>query len=177
MRRYHVYRAVRAARLSALEEGAFLAGLIMTVGAVVAAVLAGDLGGLARIIGCAGVAGLAICAASRAVRLYRAGATASLPNSVGRVRVRTRAPRVLSAITVLLALVLPLAGSAALLVGVEWGWLALAAVWMVGGAGAFATWMRQARVESRDARRSSEAAAILERLCLRADMRVPELVF
>jgi heat shock protein HtpX len=176
MRRYHLQRALRAASLSAFEEASVLAALLLVPAAVVAAVAGEDAGGIARALGCAGLAAIVACAASRGVRLYRAGARASLPPSVGRVSVRARPPRVLTATTIALALGLPLAVAVTLLAVVDWAWLPVAAVLLLGCAGAFVTWAREAHwADEADVRPSTAAAELLARLCMRADMPVPLL--
>src|SRR3712207_1617156 len=109
MGRYHLQRALRAANLSPLEECALVTGPLCMVAAVVLAMVNETAHGPSRFMGLAGLAAVAICATSRGVGLYRAGMTASLPTSVARVRVRVRPARALSAITVGLALVLPIA--------------------------------------------------------------------
>jgi heat shock protein HtpX len=176
MRRYHLQRALSAANLSPLEEGSLLTGVLLTVAAVVAALVSGDAGGLARMVGLAGLAGMVTCATSRAGRLYRAGMTASLPTSVAKVRVRARPARSFSAGTVALALVLPLAAGVAVLAVFDLGWLVVAAVLLLGCVGMVVTWVREARGERPYAGSSPVAAELLRRLCMLADMRVPELV-
>jgi hypothetical protein len=76
------------------REGALLAGPLLILAAVVTAIVGGEPGGLARVVGLSGLAALLLCAASRAVRRYRAATTASLPTSIARVFVRTRPLRI-----------------------------------------------------------------------------------
>src|SRR4051794_22358141 len=128
MRPYHLQRALRAANLSALEEGSLVAGVLLIFAAVVAGKVVGHADGLPRVIALVGLGGAGTCATLRGVRLYRAGVAAALPTSVAKVRVRVRPARGFSAITVALALVLPLAAGVALLALVDWAWLPLAAV-------------------------------------------------
>jgi heat shock protein HtpX len=173
---YHVYRAYRAASLSVFEEDSFLAGVLLIVTAVVAAVVGGDAGGFARVTGSVGLAGVVICAASRSIRLYRAGLRASLPATVAKVRVRIRPARGLSVCTVVLALGLPLASGVALVALVEWAWLVVAGVLLLGCAGVFTAWVREVAGEPAYADSPVEASELLLRLCMRADMRVPGLV-
>jgi heat shock protein HtpX len=177
MHRYHVLQALRAAKLSALEEGALLAGPLLILAAVVTAVAGGEPGGLARVVGLAGLAALLLCAASRAVRRYGAGTTASLPTSVARVFVRTRPSRMVTAITGVLALGLPLAAGVALVSLVDWGWLVAAGVLLLGCGGMLVTWLGETRRGEAPYSRSSAAVSeLLGRLCMRADMPVPALV-
>jgi heat shock protein HtpX len=176
MHPYHVHRALRAAKLSAFEESSSLAGLLLIVAAVVAALVGSDAGGLARVIGSIGLIAFVMCATSRGVRLYRAGITASLPTSVGKVHVRARPARGFGVSTVALALVLPLAAGVALVALVDWAWLPLAGVLMLGCVGMFVTWVREATGERPWTGSSVAATELLQRLCMRADMRVPELV-
>src|SRR4051794_5478701 len=100
MLRHHAHRAVAVFLL--------LAGMVV-------AMVDHDPGGPARILGIVGLAVLFAHAMWRAGRLYRAGAAASLPRSVGRVEIRTRPRRSLTAATVTLALVLPAGVAIALL--------------------------------------------------------------
>lgn len=120
---------------SLLEERSLLTAVLVTVGAVAAAVVRDDPGGLARAMGLLALAGVALVAISRGVRQYRAGMPASLPTSVARVRVATRPARALSLVTVGLALVLPLVLAVALLALTEWAWLLIVAVLLVGYTG------------------------------------------
>ena len=174
MHRYHVLQALRAAKLSALEEGALLAGPLLILAGLVTAIAVGDPGGLARVLGLVGLAGLLTCAASRAVRRYRAGTTALLPTSVARVFVRTRPPRVVTALTGVLALGLPLAAGVAVVSLVGWGWLVVAGVLLLGCGGMLVTWLTETRRGEAPSTRSSAAASeLLGRLCMRADMPVP----
>jgi heat shock protein HtpX len=176
MRRHHVQRALRTARLSGFEQHSLLAGVLLIVAAVVATVGAMDARGAARAVGLAGLTALTICAASRGARLYRAGVSASLPASVGRVDVRVRPARAFSVATFALALALPLAAGVAVLALVAWAWLPLAAVLLLGCAGLFVTSVHEDD-ELRYVRPYvTNAPVLLQRLCMRADMRVPELV-
>lgn len=177
MRRYHLHQAVRAAKLSALEEGALLAGIGLLLAGLAVALVDEDPAGLARVLGSAGLAALMTYAASRGVRRYGTGVTASLPTSVARVPVRARPLRVFSATTVALALGLPLAAAAAVVGGLGWGWLVVAGVLALGCIGMFVTWVGRAGEDEEWSPRSAAAASeLLRRLCMRADMPVPGLV-
>jgi heat shock protein HtpX len=171
-----VHRTLRKAKLTSLEEGSLLAGIVLVAVAFAAAFLAHDAGGPIRAIALVGLGGAAICAASRGVRLYLAGVTASLPTSVARVPVRAHPSRAMSLITVALALALPLAAVVTLLALIDWSWLVLAGVVLFGGAGVYVGWAWKAVGERPYARSSPLASELLQRLCMRADMRVPELV-
>ena len=70
---YHWQRALRGAQLSAFEGSSSLAGVLLTVAAALAALVASDPGALPRAIGLAGLTAIGLAAASRGVRLYRAG--------------------------------------------------------------------------------------------------------
>jgi heat shock protein HtpX len=175
MRRYHLYQALEAARVSKLEERSMLAGALLLVAAVMA-VFAGA-AEVARALGTAGLAGAGSCASSRAVRLYRAGVTASLPTRVARVRVRVRPARAFVAACVVLAVGLPVTVALAALVLVEWAWLVLACVLVPGCAGLYVIWSSSTRHGEPDyAKSSALAEELLRRLCLRIDVPVPELV-
>ena len=176
MHRYHVRQALRAARISAFERHSSLAGLLLILAAPVAAMVTKDLGGLPQAIALAGLALLVMYAASRGVRMYRAGMTASLPASVGKMQVRVRPARGFVVSTVAIALVLPLAAGVAVLALVEWAWLPLAAALLLGWAALSVTRARDAAGDRTYTMSSAVASELLERLCMRADMPAPELV-
>jgi heat shock protein HtpX len=165
---------VRALRLSPFERHATIAGLLTVVGAVVSGAFADDAGGTPRAIGSAGLVLLVLAAAARAARLYRDGVTASLPTSVARVRVRTRPHRAFGLLTIALALLLPLGAAVAAVALVKAGWLLVAAVLVMGFVGVALT--SGSRGEAPWSPASAAASGLLERLCMRADMRVPKLV-
>ena len=164
-----------APRPSHFEHHSLIAGLLLLVAAPVVAAANGSLGGSARLVGAIGLGVLGVHAISRGVRLYRAGVATSLPSSVGRVAIRVRPGRVSSVVAASFALVLPAAAGFALVAMVEWGWLPLGAALMLG---CFATLLRAAPAEAEPYRRDPprEVPALLERLCMRADVPVPELV-
>jgi heat shock protein HtpX len=179
MRRHHVRQALVRANLSGFERHSLLAGPLLILAAFVAAVVNDHTGGLDRLIGAAGLASVVVCAASRGGRLYRAGVRASLPTSVARVQVRVRPARGFNATAVTLALVLPLAAAVAVVAVVDSGWLILAAVLLLGCAAMLVASRGEAwgeRPYERPHERSAHASGLLERLCMRADMQVPELV-
>ncbi len=174
---YHVRRAVQAARLSTFEEQSLVTGPLLLLAALVLASLNDSAGGPARALALIGLGVLAVCAISRGVRLYRAGAVGSMPASVARVPVRIRPSRISTATTAALALVLPAVACVAVLAVVEWSWLPLAAILLFGAIGLSLRTLRSredARSYHRDAPPS--ACRLLERLCIRADVPVPELV-
>jgi heat shock protein HtpX len=173
--RYHVPRAQREGRLSRFEEDLLLSGILLLVTGTVVAVARGDAGGLAWLLGTIGLGALGICAISRGMRLYRSNAAASLPQSVGKVGVRVRPRRVSTATTVVFALVLPAAAAVALVAVVDWGWLAIAAALLFGCLGMLVRAMSNRSDELPHAEGSPEFA-LLERLCMRADIPVPDLV-
>lgn len=175
MRRHHLRQAVRRARLSRFEEHSLLLGIVLLVAAPLMALVGGP-GGLARGPGTAGLAALAGCALSRGVRLYRAGTVASLPSSVGRTLVRVRPGRVSTAITVAFALVAPAAAGIALVALVEWGWLALAGFLLVASAGMLVKSVMSSTGQRPYTDPTPAPTTLLERLCIRADVPVPELV-
>jgi heat shock protein HtpX len=161
--------------VSRFEEHVFLTGLLSIVAAVVLAIVNGDLGGPARALGALALAVLGLCATSRAVRLYRANVTAALPESVGRTGMRIR-PRWISTVTTaLLALVLPAAAAVALVVLAESGWLVITGALLLGCAGLLASALNRSR-ELSYAYPPGPESAVLERLCMRADIPVPELL-
>ena len=171
MWRYHVRKAVKKAKVSRFEEHAFLAAPVLVVAGIVVAIALGDVGGIAAVLGWAGLTALLVCAASRGIRLYLGGMTASLPTPVRRV------PRTFSAITAVLALGMPLATAVAVLLVLTWGWMLLAALLLFAGGAMFLRWLKTARRgEEPYAGSSAAAAERLRRLCMRADMRDPGLV-
>jgi heat shock protein HtpX len=177
MRRFHVRQDAKAAKLSVPERQALRTGIGLLVAAIVAMFATEDVGGLARFLASAGLVVLLLCATMRAVARYRAGATASLPAAVGRVTVRIRPARGFGAAAVLLALMLPLAALVAVLAIVHWAWLLVWAVVLMGCGALFVSWADAAAAAEHGYWMSDPAgSALLERLCIRADIPVPELV-
>jgi heat shock protein HtpX len=170
---YRLRQLLREARVSHVDE--LLGGLLLIGAALVLAVVNGDLGGSARALGALGLAVLGLCATSRAVRLYRANVPAALPQSVGRAGIRIR-PRWISTVTTaMLALVLPAATAVALVALVEWGWLVITGALLVGCVGLLVSALRRS-CDLSYAYPPGLESAVLERLCMRADTPVPELV-
>lgn len=166
---------LRDARVSRFEEQSFLIGLLLIAAAVVLAIVNGDMGGPARALGALGLAVLSLCATSRAVRLYRANVTAALPEAVGRAGIRIR-PRWISTVTTaMLSLVLPAAAAVAMVALVEWGWLLIAGALLLGCLGLLVGALTRSRDISY-AYPPGPESTVLERLCMRADIPVPELV-
>jgi heat shock protein HtpX len=166
---------LREARVSRFERDSFLTGALLIGAALVLAIVNGDLGGSAWALGALGLAVLGLCATSRAVRLYRANVTAALPESVGRAGIRIRPSRIETVTTALLALVLPAAAAVALVALVEWGWLLIAGALLLGCLGLLVGAVRHSRDISYAYPPGAESA-VLERLCMRADIPVPELI-
>lgn len=164
-----------APRTSRFEDHSLIAGLLLLVAGLVVAAANASLGGSARLVAAIGLGVLALHSISRGVRLYRAGAATSLPRSVGRVTIRVRPGRVSSVVTASFALVLPAAAGVALVAVLEWGWLALGAALMIG---CLATLLKAEPAEAEPYRRDPprEVPALLERLCMRADVPVPDLI-
>jgi heat shock protein HtpX len=132
-------------------------------------------GGPAQLVGVLGLGALALCAGSHGARTYRRTAAASLPRSVGRVAVRIRPPRIATAVTAVFALGLPAAAAVALIALEEWGWLAMGGFVLVAGLTLLIRSLRRSKLDyRRDPPRA--ARALLERLAMRADIPVPELV-
>jgi heat shock protein HtpX len=175
MDRFQLRQLMRDARVSRFEEHSLLVGVLSIGAAVVLACVNGDLGGSAWALGTLGLAVLGLCATSRAVRLYRANVTAAIPESVGRAGIRIR-PRWISTVTTaVLALVLPAAAAVTLVVRTEWGWLLIAGALLLGCAGLLVGAMKRSRELSYAYPLGAEAG-VLERLCMRADISVPELI-
>jgi heat shock protein HtpX len=164
-----------APRASRFEDHSLIAGLLLLVAALVVGAAEASLGGSARLVGAIGLGVLALYSISRGARLYRAGAATSLPRSVGRVAIRVRPGRVSNVVTASFALVLPAAAGVALVALVDWGWLPLGGALMIGSLAAL---LKQTPSEAEPYRRDPprEVPALLERLCMRADVPVPELV-
>ncbi len=176
MERYHVRRALADARISGFEEHSFLTGILLLAAGTVLAVYNGTPGGPAELLGMLGLGALAVCALSRGARLYSAGVAASLPRSVGRVGVRIRPRRLSTATTAAFALVLPACAAGALVAIVAWGWLAIAAGLLFGCLALLVKSLRDRRVERPYPEAPPYVHALVERLCMRADIPVPELV-
>jgi heat shock protein HtpX len=177
MRRIDGDWASQKRRLSVFEVATLQTGLLaVAVGAVTALFVSDATGGVPRVLGLAGLAALLLCAASRGGRLYRAGIKASLPAAVGRTPVRIRPARGFIACAVVVAVVLPLAAAVALLVIVDWAWLLVAGVLVIGGAVTFVTATGDDNAYHFYGSSAQRAEALLLRLCIRADMPVPPLV-
>ncbi|HET8950206.1 MAG TPA: M48 family metalloprotease [Solirubrobacteraceae bacterium] len=161
--------------LSTLELNLILGGLVLLAAALVAALAAEDAGGARRLVACAGLVSLLLSAGAYALRIRRAGEPAALPVSVGRTRIAPA--RGFAAATVAVAVVLPLAAAATGLVLYDRAWLPVAAVLVLGGAHAIANGPRRPAVDEYRWPRDHELAnELLQRLCMRAGMRAPELV-
>ena len=158
--------------LSALEANLLLAALVLILAGAGASAVAWDAGDLRRVVGTAGLVALVVGATVRGVRLYRAGTTASLPTAVGRVPMRVRPARGFGLLAVTVALVLPLAAAVAVMATVEWAWLPLAGVLLIGVCAAVVTSAREAGYGCSH----PPTSEVLARLCMRADMTVPQLV-
>jgi heat shock protein HtpX len=162
-------------KASIFEKQAIITGFLLLVAGTVLAVANELAGGPAQAVGTIGLGTLAIAALSRAARLYRADAAVAMPASVGRVRIRVRPARVTSALTAVFAVVLPCGATVAFVALTDWGWLAIGGLLLV--AALSLALSRQGRVR-RDYDRDPPRAvtAMLERLCMRADVPVPGLV-
>jgi heat shock protein HtpX len=176
MERFHLRRALRDARVSRFEEHSLVVGTLLVVVATVFAWVGEDAGGSARMLGTVGLGAFGACALSHATRLYRADVTAAVPDAVGRVGIRIRPRRIVTAATAAFALVLPAVAAVVLLVAVGWGWLALAGVVLIGSLAMLVTAIRTREDELRYTPPSVAPTALLERLCMRADTPIPELV-
>jgi heat shock protein HtpX len=160
---------------STFEKQAVVTGFLLLVAGAVLAVVNEFAGGPAQAVGTIGLGTLAVAALSRAVRLYRADAAVAMPASVGRVRIRVRPARVTSVLTAIFAVVLPCGATVAFVALTDWGWFAIGGLLSVG---ALALRMSTAGRVKRDYHRDppQAVAALLERLCMRADVPVPGLV-
>jgi heat shock protein HtpX len=176
MREVESYQAPRSERLSPFEKFSFLAGAGLIGVALIVMMADRNVGGLARAIGSLGLDAIVVSVAARGAQLYRAGVPVPLPESVGTVRVRVRPARTFTAISLAVAIVLPLAALAALLAFVWWAWLPVAVVLLVGCGGLLLTRIEDGDVETYYFETPPAAAELLERLCMRADLRPPELV-
>jgi heat shock protein HtpX len=175
MARNNLRQLMREARVSRFEEHSFLTGLLLIGAAVVLAVVNDDLGGSARALGVLALAVMGLCATSRGVRLFRANMTAALPESVGRADIRIR-PRWISTVTTaMLALALPAAAAVTMVALVEWGWLAITGALLLGCLGLLVRALERSP-ELSYAFPLGPESVLLERLCMRADIPVPELV-
>jgi heat shock protein HtpX len=92
------------------------------------------------------------------------------------VHVRARPARAFNVSAVTLALVLPFAACAIVLALVHWAWILLSGVLLMAAVALYSTWAREASGERPYTWPDATASGLLGRLCMRADMRVPELV-
>jgi heat shock protein HtpX len=176
MHPYTLRQLLRDARMSGFERHALLTASLLIVAGVVLATMNDSSGGPAWALGTLGLCLLGLCAILRGVRLYRAGAAASMPRAVGRVGVRIRPRRLSTALTALFALVLPGAATAALVVMTDWGWLAIAGVLLFASLGMLLNALERGSLDLSYNYPCEAPTALLERLCMRADIPVPELV-
>jgi heat shock protein HtpX len=176
--RYTFRDLVRDARLSGFERHTLFTGVLLLPAALVLAFVNHSTDGSARALAAVGFATVALSLVSRAARLYHASAAASLPRSVGRVPIRIRPRSLWTFGTLALAVGLPLAATVAFVALVEAAWLAVAGVLLVSGLVMMESLRRSAEASRLDYRRDPppEALRLLERLCMRADLPVPELV-
>jgi heat shock protein HtpX len=159
-----------------MQWAALAAGMVLLAAAVPSSVIADDAGGPRRLAGVAGIAILLLWAGSHALVLLRATARAALPRSVGRTPVEIAPARGYAAGTFAVALALPIGALAVLLALVEWTWLPVALVLVLGGVIAMVGTVQAREDTDRYASDAPEAAReVLERLCMRADIAVPEL--
>lgn len=175
MRRHHLRHIPLGARGSGLEEGALVTGILLLVVGAVLALVHRDPGGLAWFFGTCGLAALGIRAISGGIRLYRAGVAVSLPRSVGTVGIRIHPRRLSTAATTVFALVLPAAAAGAFVALVDWGWLAIGGVLLIGSVALLVSGARDGAGDRPYVGPSDPPTDLLERLCMRADIPVPEL--
>ena len=161
---------------SKFEKHTHVAGILLVVIGIAVAIAHDDSGGLAQVLGASGLGVLGLGAFSRGARLYRSNVPGSMPQSVGRVSVQARPARVSTVTAALLALVLPAAAAVALVASVRWGWLALAGAVLVGGLGMLVNRLDKGSAGPVDPDAPEPRSAQLERLCMRADIPVPQLV-
>jgi heat shock protein HtpX len=161
---------------SGFERHSFVTGILLLVAGTAAMFARGDVGGPAALLGTIGLAVLGVCVASRGARGYRANAAASVPRSVGRVGIRIRPRRLSTATTLALALILPAAVAAAVVAMLDWGWLAIAGALLLGYAGMLVNARDRSDEELYRLHAAPAPTDLLERLCMRADLPVPELV-
>ena len=77
---------------------------------------------------------------------------------------------------VAVALGVPLAAGVALLALVDWAWMPIAGVVLIGGAGVLLSWIEETDEPRPYSLSTGEPTELLQRLCMRADMVVPDLV-
>jgi heat shock protein HtpX len=156
------------------------AAVLLILAGVVVAIAEEHPGGPARALGTAGLALIVAVTAARARRRLRAAAPADLPTRLRRVRVRTRPRPGVTAITVALTFGLPLAIAATLIAAYPAAWLFVAAALLVGSFTLALQRERDARHEELTyeppAPRRPLAEELLARVCMRADLPVPQLV-
>jgi len=166
---------LRAANLTVLEQNALLLGVTLLTAALVAAVVTGDQEGLEHRMGVAGLLAWLIFGISRGLQGYRAASPGSLPTAVGRRRVPMPPARAISALTILVALVLPVVAAIVLVAVVAWAWLPLAVIVLLGAGAMVSAWARELRDPYHYWMSSRDASEIVRRLSMRADIPVPEV--
>jgi heat shock protein HtpX len=163
-------------RSSGFEKHSFLTGVLLLPAGFVLTMANEDPGGPAQLLGVIGLLLLALSGLSRAARLYRSGVPASLPRSVGRVGVRIRPRRLSTATTTFFSLGLPAGAATALVAIMPWGWIAIGAVLLIGLVALDLTASNRPDPDLDRLYAADAPTAVLERLCMRADIRVPELI-
>ncbi|MEJ7714271.1 MAG: M48 family metalloprotease [Thermoleophilaceae bacterium] len=154
-----------------------LGGLFLFVAVMTLELDGDDTERVASVLGPLGLGLLLLAALARAAASFRtAGAGADLPSQVGPVRlVSTRALRARMAVTLVLAVGVPVAASIAVIALDPQGWLFIAMALLVGVAGVSV----EHRAHDATQRRAPcpfEVSTLLERLSIRADLEVPALV-
>jgi len=167
-------RVDRYAGLSRFEAVLGVCGVVSVLAGVFLAVVTDRADGLPRGLGLEGMLALVLVALARGVRRYQGSATAALPHSVGRTRIRPA--RAFAMVSVVVALGLPLAAAGALAALVDWAWLPLAGVALIGGGGLLVSWIEEAHEPRPYSLSTAGVDEMLQRLCMRADMAVPDLV-
>lgn len=161
----------RAAEIALLLAGC----LVLFVAFLVLRATDGE-GSASTTMGRVGLGLLALAGLAWTLRSFRAGGRARLPTTVGRRRLSAdRGLRCWMALTFGLAVGVPLAAVVALTTWVDEGWAWIAWGLLLGAAG-----LGVERSVRRRGRRpfpmtSGEPIRLLERLCMRADMSVPEV--
>lgn len=153
-----------------------LGALVLTISTVILRFSEGT-DSVSPVLGPVGLGVLALSGLAWAIRSFGAGPPAQLPTTVGSRRLSAdRGLRWRMALTLVLAVGVPLAPAIAVVGMFDEGWMWVSITLMFGGAGAGAEHARQRRARGSEEDSAEELAALVARLCMRADMAVPELV-
>lgn len=158
------------------ERALLLLGvLVLTISTVILRFSDGT-DSVSPVLGPVGLGVLALSGLAWAIRSFGAGSPARLPTTVGSKRLSAdRGLRWRMALTLVLAVGVPLAPAIAVVGMFEEGWMWVSVTLMFGGAGAAAEHALQRRARGSEEDSAQELATVVARLCIRANMAVREM--